>query len=57
MTLTPDQRRLMQQLPPSQRDALLRAIEKAAADKAEKEGMEFPNLVEFPEREKEDLEL
>ncbi len=58
VTLTPDQRRLIQQLPPSQREALMRAIEKAAADKAEENNEpEFPDLVEFPDREREAMGL
>jgi len=57
VTLTAEQRRLFEQLPPSQREALLRAIRKAAAEKSEDEEPEFPDLVEFPDREEDELGL
>ncbi len=56
VTLTAEQRRLLEQLPPSQREALLRAIQKAALAKSEEEEEpEFPDLVEFPDREQDEL--
>ncbi len=57
VSLTPEQRRLLEQLPPSQREALMRAIENRAAEDAGDAEPEFPDLVEFPDREQEELDL
>ncbi len=57
VNLTAEQRRLLEQLPPSQRDALVRAIQKAASEKTGEQEPEFPDLVEFPDREEDELGL
>ncbi|MDH3841706.1 MAG: hypothetical protein OES35_12395, partial [Chromatiales bacterium] len=57
ITLTAEQRNMLEQLPPSQREALMRAIQKSASEKDMEEEPEFPDLVEFPDREEDELQL
>jgi len=45
ITLTAEQRNMLEQLPASQREALMRAIQSATAEKGEAEEPEFPDLL------------
>ena len=55
--LTAEQRNMLEQLPASQREALMRAIQNATAEKDEAEEPEFPDLLEYPDREEDQFGL